>query len=223
MHMRTKKWAKPELAVCPYFTDEAEKHRGNWRAMFEKEQPLHLELGCGKGVSTAAMVYDNKDVNFVAMDITCNVLGDTRRNIAKTYGDEPVDNVMIARYNIEDIRKMFAPEDRVERIYINFCNPWPRERHKKRRLTYPRKLKMYKSFLAENAEIRFKTDDDGLFEESVAYFEESGYEITYITRDLHQSGFEGNIMTEHEKMFSDEGINIKFLIARVKPSDSPKE
>ena len=82
---------------------------------------------------------------------------------------------------------------------------------------------MYKSFLAENAEIRFKTDDDGLFEESVAYFEESGYEITYITRDLHQSGFEGNIMTEHEKMFSDEGINIKFLIARVKPSDSPKE
>ena len=85
MHMRTKKWAKPELAICPYFTDEAESHRGNWRACFKKDQPLYLELGCGKGVSTAAMVYDNRDINFIAMDITCNVLGDTRRNIAKTF------------------------------------------------------------------------------------------------------------------------------------------
>lgn len=75
---------------------------------------------------------------------------------------------------------------------------------------------MYKSFLAPEAEIRFKTDDDGLFDESVEYFKESGYEITYLTRDLHNSGFEGNLMTEHEKMFSDEGINIKFLIAKVK-------
>ena len=82
---------------------------------------------------------------------------------------------------------------------------------------------MYKSFLAENAEIRFKTDDDELFEESVAYFEESGYEITYITRDLHQSGFEGNIMTEHEKMFSDEGIKIKFLIARVAKNEKTND
>ncbi|MBQ1829545.1 MAG: tRNA (guanosine(46)-N7)-methyltransferase TrmB, partial [Ruminococcus sp.] len=87
---------------------------------------------------------------------------------------------------------------------------------KKRRLTYPRKLEMYKSFLSPDAEIRFKTDDDGLFEESVEYFNECGYEITYITRDLHRSGFEGNIMTEHEKMFSDEGKKIKFLIAKQK-------
>ena len=95
--------------------------KGNWRRdFFHNTQPIILELGCGKGVSTAAMVYDNQDVNFIAMDITCNVLGDTRRNIAKTYGDEPVKNAMITRYNIEDIRKVFAPEDRVERIYINF-------------------------------------------------------------------------------------------------------
>ena len=172
MHMRTKKWAKPELAVCPYFTDEAETHRGHWRELFALDQPLYLELGCGKGVSTAAMVYDNPGVNFIAMDITCNVLGDTRRNIAKTYGEQPVKNVMIARYNIEDIRKVFAPEDRVERIYINFCNPWTkRPKYAKRRLTHPRQLMQYRDFLVDGGEIWFKTDDMPLFTESLPYFD----------------------------------------------------
>ena len=124
MHMRTKKWAKPELAVCPYFTDEAETKRGHWREQFEQDGPLYLELGCGKGVATAAMVKDNPQINYVVMDITCNVLGDTRRNIEKAFDGEPVKNVMIARYDISYIEKVFAPEDRVERIYINFCNPW---------------------------------------------------------------------------------------------------
>ena len=78
MHMRTKKWAKPELAVCPYFTDEAVRLRGRWRSCFQKEQPLHLELGCGKGVSTAAMVYDNRDVNYIAMDIKSSPEGYAR-------------------------------------------------------------------------------------------------------------------------------------------------
>ena len=221
MHMRTKKWAKPELAVCPYFTDEAEKHRGHWRELFEKDQPLHLELGCGKGVSTAAMVYDNKDVNFIAMDITCNVLGDTRRNIAKTYGDEPVKNAMITRYNIEDIRKVFAPEDRVERIYINFCNPWTkRKKHEKRRLTHSRQLMLYRDFLTDEGEIWFKTDSDLLFQDSLTYFKESGFEITYCTYDLHNSDFTGfTPMTEHEKMFTDEGIPTKFLIAKKLPDE----
>ena len=119
MHMRTKKWAKPELAVCPYFTNEAERFRGQWRAQFECDQPLYLELGCGKGVSTAVMIHDNPQINYVAVDITCNVLGDTRRNIAAAFGDAPVKNAIIARYDISYIEKVFAPEDRVERIYIN--------------------------------------------------------------------------------------------------------
>ena len=107
MHMRTKKWAKPELAVCPYFTDEPETKRGRWRAQFEREQPLYLELGCGKGVSTAAMVKDNPTINYVAVDITCNVLGDTRRNIEKAFDGEPVKNVMIAPKEIPPSLKTF--------------------------------------------------------------------------------------------------------------------
>ena len=220
MHMRTKKWAKPELAVCPYFTDEAESHRGKWRACFKKDQPLYLELGCGKGVSTAAMVYDNRNVNFIAMDITCNVLGDTRRNIAKTYGDEPVDNVMITRYNIEDIRKVFAPEDRIERIYINFCNPWTkRPKYAKRRLTHPRQLMQYRDFLVDGGEIWFKTDDMALFTESLPYFKACGFEMRYLLNDLHAAGFTPNYVSEHEMKFTGLGVPIKFVIFKKMPGD----
>ena len=149
------------------------------------------------------------------------MLGVGRRTIVKLFEEngktqDDIDNLLLVNYNVEQLDNIITPGDRIERLFINFCNPWPRERHKKRRLTYPRKLEMYKSFLNPDAEIRFKTDDDGLFEESVKYFNECGYEITYITRDLHRSGFEGNIMTEHEKMFSDEGKKIKFLIAKQK-------
>ena len=220
MHMRTKKWAKPELAVCPYFTDEAEKHRGQWRELFEKDQPLHLELGCGKGVSTAAMVYDNQDINFIAMDITCNVLGDTRRNIAKTYGDQPVKNAMITRYNIEDIRKVFAPEDRVERIYINFCNPWTtRPKYAKRRLTHPRQLMQYRDFLVDGGEIWFKTDDMPLFTESLPYFEACNFQMQYMVNDLHAAGFTPNYISEHEKMYTEKGVPIKFVIFKKMPGE----
>ena len=218
MHMRTKKWAKPELAVCPYFQEDAEKHRGRWRALFAREQPLHLELGCGKGVSTAAMAHDNRDVNFVAIDITCNVLGDTRRNIARTYGEEPVDNVMITRYNIEEIRKAFAPEDRVERIYISFCNPWTkRPKYAKRRLTHPRQLMQYRDFLVDGGEIWFKTDDLPLFTESLPYFEACGFETRHLVYDLHASGFAPNYISEHERMYTEKGVPIKFVIVRKKP------
>ena len=220
MHMRTKKWAKPELAVCPYFTDEAETHRGRWRELFALDQPLYLELGCGKGVSTAAMVHDNLDVNFIAMDITCNVLGDTRRNIAKAYGDEPVKNVMITRYNIEDIRKVFAPEDRIERIYINFCNPWTkRPKYAKRRLTHPRQLMQYRDFLVDGGEIWFKTDDMPLFTESLPYFDVCGFEMRYLVNDLHAAGFAPNYISEHEKMYTEKGVPIKFVIFRKKPGE----
>ena len=218
MHMRTKKWAKPELAVCPYFTDEADTLRGHWRERFAKDQPLYLELGCGKGVSTAAMVYDNRDRNFVAMDITCNVLGDTRRNIARTYGEEPVGNVIIARYDIEYIRNGGGAEDRIERIYINFCNPWTkRPKYAKRRLTHPRQLMQYRDFLVDGGEIWFKTDDMPLFTESLPYFAACGFEMRYLTNDLHASGFAPNYVSEHEQKFTALGVPIKFVIMRKKP------
>ena len=201
MHMRTKKWAKPELAVCPYFTDEPETKRGRWRAQFEREQPLYLELGCGKGVSTAAMVKDNPTINYVVMDITCNVLGDTRRNIEKAFDGEPVKNVMIARYDISYIEKVFAPEDRVERIYINFCNPWTkRPKYAKRRLTHGNFLKLYRRVLKDGGQIHFKTDNAPLFAWSVEEIPQFGFTLSEVTDDLHANGPVG-IMTGYEEKF----------------------
>lgn len=218
MHMRTKKWAKPELAVCPYYVEEAERCRGVWRAQFAKDQPLYLELGCGKGVSTAAMTHDNHEINFVAVDITCNVLGDARRNIARAYGEAPVDNVMLTRFDISFIEHMFAPGDRVERIYINFCNPWTkRPKYAKRRLTHPRQLMQYREFLVDGGEIWFKTDNLALFVDSLTYFDACGFELVYLTSDLHAAGFSPNYVSEHEAHFTAQGMPIKFVIVRKKP------
>lgn len=97
----------------------------------------------------------------------------------------------------------------MDRIYINFCNPWPKKKHKKKRLTYPRQLFSYQEFLKDGGEIWFKTDDDELFEESLEYFKLCGFTQKYLTRDLANSGFAENILTEHEKMFMEQGIPIK--------------
>ncbi len=146
------------------------------------------------------------------------MLGLSKRNIEKAYNFQNPENLFLIRQNVELIQKVFSKEDNINRIYINFCNPWPKEKHKKRRLTHTKQLENYKTFLSENnAEIYFKTDDDELFEDSLKYLEESGFEIITKTYDLHKEPiFEINIMTEHEEMFSEEGIKIKALMAKRK-------
>ena len=219
MRIRKKPWAEPELAVCPFFVKEPETYRGKWKTHFKKEQPLYLEVGCGKGGFVGQTALNKPEVNFIAVDIKSDMLGVARRTIVKLFEAEKkqIDNILMTAYNVEQIDKIFSPEDKIERIYINFCNPWPRTKQKKRRLTYPNKLKMYREFLVENGEIHFKTDDDELFLESLEYFKENGFEIIYKTTDLHQAGYEDNVETEHEKMFSQEGIKIKFCIVKIKP------
>lgn len=218
MRIRKKKWAEPELSVCDFFVKNPDEYKGGWKFAFKKEQPLYLEVGCGKGGFAGQLALLNPDKNIIAVDIKIDMLGVARRTIVKLFEESgrDVDNLLLVNYNVERLDSIITGDDKIERLFINFCNPWPRAKHKKRRLTFPKKLEMYKSFLTKDAQIRFKTDDEELFDESIEYFEQSGYEITYITRDLHNSGFEGNIMTEHEKMFSAEGIKIKFLIAKQK-------
>lgn len=221
MRIRKKKWAEPELSVCDFFVKNPEEHTGNWKKAFKKEQPIYLEIGCGKGGFAGQLALNNPDKNIIALDIKIDMLGVGRRNIVKLFEEngktsENITNILLVNYNVEQLDKIITKEDEIDRLYINFCNPWPRCKHKKRRLTYYKKLEMYKTFLKKDAEIRFKTDDDELFEESLEYFEQSGYEITYITRDLHNSDVTDNIQTEHEKMFSAEGIKIKYCIAKQK-------
>ena len=212
MHMRTKKWARPELSACPWYIPDAEPQRGRWHALFPAAQPLHMELGCGKGVATARMVADHPEINYLAVDVSPDVLGDARRNIAALFGDRPVDNVRLARFDINWISRFFAPEDRVERIYIRFCNPWPRRRHHKRRLTHVRQLMQYRTFLAPGGEIWFKTDDDVLFRDSLDSFRQAGFTPRYCTDDLHRDGFAPNYVSEHEQKFVAQGLPIHFGI-----------
>lgn len=215
MRIRKKKWAVPELSQCDFFVSEPTKLRGKWQEAFGNTSPIELEVGCGKGTFVAHKALRNPDKNFIAVDIKSDMLGVARRNIVKLFeeNDTECKNIRITAYNVDKITDIISPEDKISRMYINFCNPWPRGKHNKRRLTHPTKLKQYISFLGNNAEIRFKTDNDELFEDSIGYFEECGFEITFITRDLHKSDVKDNIVTEHEKMFSDEGIPIKYLTA----------
>lgn len=218
MRMRRKPWARPELEACKFFIQKPSEYKGKWRQFFDNNNPIYLELGCGKGTFMAVHGAENPDVNYIAVDIKDEVLVLAKRNIEKAYLEKnhELNNVALMSQEIALIDEMLSEKDIVNRIYINFCNPWPKDRHKKRRLTHTRQLEKYKNFLSKEGEIWFKTDDDELFEESLEYFKDCEFEIKYITYDLHNSGFEGNVVTEHEEMFTKQGIKTKFLIAGYK-------
>ena len=217
MRIRFKPWARPELEASKFYIDNPEEYKGKWKELFNNNNPIHLELGCGKGGFISQLAVYNPDVNYIAIDLVDAMLGLAKRKIEEEYhmANREIDNIYITRYDIERINNILSKEDGIERIYINFCNPWPRGKHRKKRLTHTRQLEKYKEFLIAGGEIHFKTDDDDLFESSIAYFKESGFEIIKITYDLHSETDWEDIQTEHEKMFSEEGIKIKALIAKL--------
>lgn len=219
MRIRYKKWARPELEASKFYIDNPEELKGKWREKFNNKNPIHLELGCGKGQFISQLAVENQTINYIAIDLVDAMLGLAKRNIEDVYKEKNIEpnNIFITRFDIERINLILDKNDKIERIYINFCNPWPRGKHRKKRLTHSKQLEKYKEFLNKNGEIYFKTDDDELFESSLIYFEESGFEIIRKTYDLHSENiFEKNIETEHEKMFSEQGIKIKALIAKYK-------
>lgn len=224
MRIRYKKWARPELEVSKFYVKEPEKLKGQWKSQFEKiGQPLNLELGCGKGQFMAKLALENQDTNYIAIDLVDAMLGLAKRNIEQAYYEANIEpkNILITRFDIERILLILEKKDEIERIYINFCNPWPRGKHRKKRLTHCIQLEKYKQFLIEDGEIHFKTDDNELFEASLTYFKESGFEILKKTYNLHQDSiFEKNIETEHEKMFLEQGIKIKACIAKLRGEKS---
>lgn len=214
MRIRTKRWARPELEACRYFIPNPKDYKNKWQSLFLKEQPIRLDLGCGKGVFLAELAYRNPDINFIGVDISMDILGVARRNIHKRFDGKPPENLLLTSANIEYCSELFGPCDNISEIYICFCNPWQKNRHKKRRLTYPTQLKQYKTFLPKNGKIYFKTDDDGLFKDSKKYFEQNGFSVCFSTSDLPKDGSvpEMNILSEHEMRFREQGIPIKAII-----------
>lgn len=176
-------------------------------------------FGCGKGSFIAKLASQNPQINYLAIDIKSEVLGLAKRNVEKEYLEKQreIDNVLLTAYEIEIIQNILNEKDEVERIYINFCNPWPKPRHNKKRLTHTKQLEKYKIFLKTGGEIYFKTDDYELYKATIRYLEETGFEIVKKTENLHREPiWENNIETEHEKMFEEQGITTKAIIAKLK-------
>lgn len=217
MRIRYKPWARKELEESRFYREYPEKLIGNWKKEFIRpDQPFFIELGCGKGSFISQMACKHPENNYLAIDLVDPMVGLTKRKVEEVYLEQQkeIDNIILTRFDIERILLILNEKDKVDGIYINFCNPWPRGKHHKKRLTYSRQLEHYKTFLKSEGRVYFKTDDDYLFEESISYFEQSGFIIEKITRDLKEEPeFWENIETEHEKMFSTQGIKIKALVA----------
>lgn len=216
MRIRKRKWVDGELAVCNYYIKNPEEYKGKWQESFKIKQPLYVELGCGKGNFISEFASRNTNVNIIAVDIKIDMVGIAKRKIEKVFKEkniENIDNVKLVVKNIEQIEEIFSPEDNIEKLFINFCNPWPKPKHRKKRLTHTRQLEHYKTFLKKGSKIYFKTDDDNLFEDTLKYLLECNFKILKKTYDLHAENIKDNIITEHEQMFSEEGIKIKALVA----------
>ena len=222
MRIRYNPQARPELAAWEYYIDEPERLRGRWAQQFARPQPMALELGCGKGGFMAQMAPAHPETNFIALDIKSEMLVLAKRKAEEAYAaaGRPMDNLLMTAVDIERIFLIMDENDRFGEIYINFCPPCPKCRQHKHRLTHPRQLLQYRTLMPEGAEIYFKTDDDDLFRDSVGYFPAAGFEITWQTCDLHREEPAWNIRTEHEGMFSEQGIPIKALIARKGPDST---
>jgi len=148
----------------------------------------------------------NHNINYLALDVYDELLV----HVLRKANENHLNNLKVIPINIENIGDLFA-QDEIEKIYINFCTPWPKKKHHKRRLTHPIFLQLYQSFLKDGSEIWLKTDDDLLFTDSLEYFKAAGFYELFRTHDLHHSNFQGNVMTEYEEKFYHQGVKIKFV------------
>ncbi|MDP4085903.1 MAG: tRNA (guanosine(46)-N7)-methyltransferase TrmB [Bacillota bacterium] len=204
MRLRHKPWAEDKLNEFPqYAIGNPEFYKGKWTTAFEKEQPLHIEIGSGKGRFITEMAKAHPDINYIGIEVYKSVIVSALDQLIEV--DLP--NVKLLNIDASDLGKFFEKND-VDRIYLNFSDPWPKTRHEKRRLTYKTFLDIYKHILKDNGEIHFKTDNQNLFEYSLMSFSLYGLLLKFISLDLHNSGFEGNIMTEYEEKFSNRGNRI---------------
>ncbi len=222
MRMRRKKYLDERLAACDevnlgWLTDRAAELRGQTqqrtldvRGIFDNDAPIHLEIGCGKGAFIVQAAKREPDVNFIAVEMSRNVIVAAMELAMK----ERLPNLRFLMGNAEYLEKFFPPRS-VERIYLNFSCPFPKNSYAKHRLTHPKFLEIYRRILVPGGEIHQKTDNMHFFEFSIESFSECGYKLKNISLDLHNSGFEGNITTEYEAKFIEQGAAIYRLEAKI--------
>lgn len=216
MRLRRKPWI--DEAIHDYdayvMLENHGVYKGKWREWFSRpEKPLHIELGTGKGRFIAGMAEAIPEVNFIGMEVQLGVL----YYAAQKLYEQEASNAKVMLFDIAGIEDIIAPGE-VDRFYINFCDPWPKARHAKRRLTYRTFLERYARLLGEQGEIHFKTDNEGLFLFSLEEFKECGWTLKNVSYDLHKTDL-FNVQTEYEEKFSAKGQPI-FRLEAIKPREA---
>ena len=211
MRMRRKKHREERLESCAeIMIQDIFEYEDDLTRAFERTAPLHLEIGCGKGGFISTLAELNPDINYIAFEKNLDVLVLAAEKVAA----KGLTNVKFVPGDAEALGQL-SEQQSAERLYINFCDPWHKWGHRKRRLTYERYLAIYERLMKNGGEIHFKTDNAPLFEFSLNSFSDYGMKLKNITLDLHNSRFEGNVMTEYEEKFSSMGNPIcKYIIKR---------
>ena len=212
MRLKNVPGSKEYIAESEFVIHEEKEMKGKWKEFFSNSNPIQIEIGMGKGQFIYEMARLNPSINFVGIEKYSSVL---IRAIQKMEADT-LSNLIFIRMDAEDIDEVFA-KDEVDKIYLNFSDPWPKDRHAKRRLESKQFLERYSHILKDNGRIEFKTDNNDLFDFALEEVKEAGWKMIAFTRDLHadEKLNEGNIMTEYEAKFSAAGNPInKYIIEK---------
>ncbi len=212
MRLRKVKGASETIAAHPEIViPNGEELKGNWQSVFEKEQPIYIEVGMGKGQFMIGMAKQNPHLNFIGIEKFDSVMV---RALEKVLEAGELPNLKLLKIDAEDLTDIFA-ENEVEGVYLNFSDPWPKPRHAKRRLTHENFLTRYEQITVPNGYLRFKTDNRLLFEYSLVSVTGYGMKLEDVALDLHQrEALDWNIMTEYEEKFSAKGQPIYRLEAQ---------
>ena len=212
MRLRNVRGAREKIAADEYTVQEPKENKGRWHEFFENENPIHIEVGMGKGKFIMELAERNPDINYVGIEKFSSVLVRALQKME----EKELSNLVFIRMDAEELEEVFEKEE-VAQIYLNFSDPWPKDRHAKRRLTSTRFLSRYEKVLKADGKVIFKTDNRDLFDFSLEQAKEADWVIENYTYDLHNSEYnEGNVMTEYEEKFSKEGKPINRMVIHQK-------
>lgn len=204
MRQRYKPWADDFIKENKdLIIPNPESRKGSWAKLFSNDRPIHIEIGTGKGQFITGMAKQYPDINFIGIEVVKSVIVTAAQKVI----DEQLDNVLLLNEDANHLTNLFA-ENETSMIYLNFSDPWPKNRHEKRRLTFHTFLKQYEYIMHPDGEIVFKTDNRGLFEYSLVSFSKYGMELEEVNLDLHAIDDPTNVMTEYEEKFSAKGSKI---------------
>lgn len=209
MRLRHIPGAEEAIEQSPYVIQEPKEMKGKWDSVFGNRNPIHIEVGMGKGRFIMELAQRNPQINYIGIERYSSVLLKALQKREQL----PVSNICFMCIDARELGEIFEKGE-VEKIYLNFSDPWPKDRHAKRRLTSPQFMAVYDQVLAADGDVEFKTDNRGLFDYSLESIPEAGWTIKAHTFDLHHSPMaEGNVMTEYEEKFSSQGQAICKLTA----------